>query len=87
MNTYNKQAAESAQREKDLAIFAEFVKIGREAFEFVNIEPGEYSLAELVKYINKAEKDRRPVWDEKQADTLGELRRVEVDGFACSFPL
>ena len=87
MNTYNKQAAESVQREKDLAIFAEFVKIGREAFEFVNIEPGEYSLAELVKYIHKAEKDRRYEWDEKQADTLGELRRVEVDGFACSFPL
>ena len=78
MKTTTTAALEAA---KNLAIYNAIADHARHAFEGLEIQPGQYTTAQVVSLLKKS----RAFW-RNDVDSR-EVIRVEVDGFACSFRL
>ncbi len=80
--TYNKRETAQRERAKNLAIYNEVAAIAREVFNYLDIEAGTYSAAQVATAINK----EVATWDDSKEDYLSEVIKIEIDGFSCRFP-
>jgi len=80
--TYNKRETAQRERAKNLAIYNEVAAIAREIFNYLDIEAGTYSAAQVATAINK----EVATWDDSKEDYLSEVIKIEIDGFSCRFP-
>ena len=53
--TYNKRETAQRERAKNLAIYNEVAAIARDIFNYLDIEAGTYSAAQVAAAINKEE--------------------------------
>ena len=80
--TYNKRETAQRERAKNLAIYNEVAAIARDVFNYLDIEAGTYSAAQVATAINK----EVATWDDSKEDYLSEVVKIEIDGFSCRFP-